>query len=157
MLFTSQQNEGWQRDILAGAAKVGELRTLVWFVQMILPPPAKSAARTMTQAERQAYRYRTACWPGEWVPYVEVTPDPLRTRIDAEMLAGLFAANNPPAYTFAPALALRTDLATVKAYEYGQAWDLVCSRCGNVFADTNPNALRLCAGCERRLYRMAMY
>lgn len=157
MLFTAQQNESWQREILAGAAKAGELNTLVWFVQMILPPPPKSAARTMTQAERQAYRYRSACWPSEWVPYLEVAPDPERTRIDAELLAGLFAAQNPPAYAFIPSLALRADLTTVKAYEYGQAWDLVCSRCGNVFADTNPNALRLCAGCERRLYRMAMY
>lgn len=157
MLFTQQQNEGWQREILANAAKVGELRTLIWFVQMILPPPPKSMARTMTQAERQSYRYRTACWPGSWVPYVEVAPDPVLSRIDAELLAGLFAAKNPATMTFVPALALRSELAAIRHYEYGREWDLVCSRCGGVFATTDPVAVRLCAGCEYRLYRMAMY
>lgn len=156
VLFTQQQTEGWQREIIAGAVKVGDLRPLIWFIQMIVPL-SKAEARTMTQAERQAHRYRAACWPSSWVPYVEVAPDPARTRIDAELLAGLFAAKNPQNITFVPALALRTDLEAVRHYEYGSEWDLVCSRCGGVFTTVDPVAVRLCAGCEYRLYRMAMY
>jgi hypothetical protein len=155
MRFTLQQTEGWQRDVLAAAAD--DLTSLVWFIQLIMPHPPKSVARTMTQAQRQDYRYRTACWPGSWVPYIEVAPDPTLTRIDAELLAGLFAAKNPSTMTFAPALALRAEVTAVKSYEYGQPWDLVCSRCGGVFTTVDPVAMRLCAGCEYRLYRMAMY
>lgn len=154
MRFTLQQTERWQWDLLA---TVDNLHQLVWFIQMILPPPPKSLARTMSQAERLAYRYRTACWPGDWVPYLEVAPDPRRSRSDAELLTGLFAANNPPTVTFVPALALRSELATVKHYEFGREWDVVCSRCGSVLPTTDPNALRLCADCEHRLYRRALY
>lgn len=157
MLFTAQQTEGWQAEIIAGATKANGLDTLVWFIQLIMPPLPKSVARTMTQAERQSYRYRTACWPGAWVPYLSVAPDPRLTRIEAEMLAGLFAAKNPATMTFVPALALRSELATVRSYEFGSEWDLICSRCGGIFATTDPVAVRLCAECEYRLYRMAMY
>jgi hypothetical protein len=154
-LLTQQQTPAWQQAILAGATQANELSDLVWFVQMIVPL-TKAQRRTQAPAQQQAHRYRTACWPGAWVPYLPVAPDPMRSRIDAELLAGLFVAANPATATFAPALGLRSELATVQHYEFGQPWDLVCSRCGAVFGSTVPTALRLCAGCEYRLYRMAM-
>jgi hypothetical protein len=155
-LFTVQQVPSWQKAILDQASRSGELGALVWFVQMVLPAPPKSAARTMTQAEREAYRYRTASWPGAWVPYVEVAPDPVRSRVDAELLAGLFAAANPRSVTFVPALALREELAAVQHYEYGREWDHVCSRCGTVFQSPLAWTPKICAGCEHGFYRMAM-
>lgn len=156
-LFTQQQTPLWQRDYLAAAARHGDLSSLVWFIQMIMPPLSTAQRRTMTQAEQQDYRYRTACGPGAWVPYVEVAPDPERSRIDAELLAGIFAAYNPAEIAFVPALCLRTELVAVKSYEWGSEWDHVCSRCGNVFTSTVAFLTPLCMPCVQRLYRMAMY
>lgn len=154
-LFTQQQTEGWQQEILAGAAHLNDLGSLVWFVQMICSL-TKAQRRTLTPAQQQALRYRTARWPGEWVPYVPVAPDPALSRIDAELLAGLFAAGNDPTVTFVPALALRTELASVRHYEFGEPWDHVCSRCGGVFASVVAEETPLCRPCVEALYRMAM-
>lgn len=156
-LFTVEQTESWQRDILAGAAQRNELHELAWFIQMILPPPPKSMARKMTQQQREDYRFRTACAPRDWIPYIPVGCDPISSRQAAEVLAAIFAAHNAPEVKFAPALCLASDLAKQKSYEFGREWDHVCSRCGGVFASTVPNEVPVCAGCAVVLYRMAMY
>lgn len=80
MLFTNEQTLTWQNDIIDGARRTGELDQLVWFIQMI-SPLTKAQARGMTQAQRLAHRYRTACGPADWVPYPEVAPDPCETRL----------------------------------------------------------------------------
>lgn len=148
-LFTTEQTESWQFQMLDMAGKANGLDTLCWFIQMILPPPPKPLARTMTQQERQSYRYRTACAPSDWVPIVRIGSDPKRSRIDAELLAGLFAAHNRDGVKFAPALALTADLQQVKHYEFGDPWDCVCSLCGSVFPGTVPD-VDICEMCERR-------
>lgn len=156
-LFTVEQTESWQQAILSNAAKQNALDELCWFVQMILPPPPKSMARKMTQKQREDYRFRTACAPRDWIPYIPVGCDPISSRQAAEVLAAIFAAHNAPDLKFAPALCLSADLAKQKSYEFGREWDHVCSRCGGVFASTVPNEVPVCAGCAVVLYRMAMY
>lgn len=156
MLFTTEQTESWQRDILIGAAQRNELHELAWFIQMILPL-SKAQARTMTQRERIDYRYRTACAPGQWVPYIPVGDDPAVSRCEAEILAAIFAAANPPTIKFTPALCLIDDLAQHSHYEYGSEWDYVCGRCGGIFTSTLPYEAPLCEQCCQFLYRMAMY
>lgn len=155
-LFTAEQTELWQRDFIANAAQRNKLHELCWFIQMIVPL-SKAQARTMTQQQRLDYRYRTACAPKDWIPYVPIGSDPAASRYEAEILAALFAAHNAPEIKFAPALCLATDLSTQKCYEFGRPWDHVCSRCGGVFASTVPNEVALCGGCCTELYRMAMY
>jgi len=156
LLFTNEQTESWQRAIIAGAAQRKALHELAWFIQMIVPLP-KGLARTMTQQQRLDYRYRTACAPKDWIPYVPIGSDPAASRYEAEILAGIFAAHNAPEIKFAPALCLATDLSTQKCYEFGRPWDHVCSRCGSVFLSTVPNEVALCEQCCTGLYRMAMY
>jgi len=156
LLFTTEQTESWQRDIIAGAAQRKALHELAWFIQMIVPLP-KSLARTMTQQQRLDYRYRTACAPRDWIPFIPLGSDPAASRYEAEILAGIFAAHNAPEIKFAPALCLMEELTTQKCYEFGQPWDHVCSRCGSVFASTVPNEVALCGGCCTTMYRMAMY
>lgn len=156
-LFTVEQTESWQQAILSNAAKQNALDELCWFIQMILPPPPKSMARQMTQKQREDYRFRTACAPRDWIPYIPVGCDPISSRQAAEVLTAIFAAHNAPEVKFAPALCLSADLAKQKSYEFGREWDHVCSRCGGVFASTVPNEVPVCAGCAVVLYRMAMY
>jgi hypothetical protein len=155
-LFTNVQTESWQRDIIAGATKVNDLASLCWFVQMILPPPSKAVAKTMTQQERIDYRYRTACAPGLWIPYIPVGDSPEASRAEAEILAGIFAYSNAPHVKFAPALCLTADIEKQCSYVYGRTWDHVCSRCGIVFTSTLPNETRICINCNYHFYRMAM-
>lgn len=47
MLFTTEQTESWQRDVLIGAAQRNELHELAWFIQMIRSL-SNAQARTMT-------------------------------------------------------------------------------------------------------------
>lgn len=143
-LFTTQQTESWQNAMLDTYAKAGALHDLCWFVQMIFPPLTKAQARGMSQQERQDHRYRTACWPKDWVPIVRVA-DPALSRVDVEVLVAFFAAANEQV-KFAPALGLVSDLATLKHYEFGSEWDCVCSLCGMVFGCTVPD-VDICDGC----------
>jgi hypothetical protein len=156
-LFTNVQTESWQRDIIAGAAKVNDLASLCWFVQMVMPPPSKALAKSMTQQERIDHRYRTACAPRDWIPYVKMGNDPATSRIRAELLTMFFIADNDPAIRFYPALALTKDVRGKKCYEFLEmTWDHVCSRCGSVFVSTDPDEVAICRGCNYHFYRMAM-
>jgi hypothetical protein len=155
-LFTAIQTESWQRDIIDGATQANDLASLCWFIQMILPPPSKAMARTMTQQERIGYRYRAACAPGLWIPYIPVGDNPEASRAEAEILAGIFAYSNVPEIKCAPALCLTADAEKQCSYVYGRNWDHVCNRCGTVFVSTIPNEVRICAGCNHHFYRMAM-
>lgn len=156
MLFTTEQTESWQRDVLADAARRNGLHELAWFIQSILPL-SKAQARTMTQQERLDYRYRTACAPGKWIPYVPVGCDPAASRCEAEILAAIFTAHNPPGIKFTPALCLSADLKRQQTYEFGRDWDHICNRCGAVFQSSVPNEVAVCGECCSALYRMAMY
>lgn len=144
-LFTTQQTESWQNEMLHAYGKAGALHDICWFVQMIFPPLTKAQARGMSQQERQEHRYRTACWPGDWVPIVRVT-DPDLSRVDIEILVAFFVAANRPDVKFAPALGLVSDLTTLKHYEFGHEWDCICSQCGAVFRWTVPD-VDICDRC----------
>lgn len=155
-LFTQIQTESWQNETIKAFARTNELNQLCWFVQMICPPPPKSLARTMTQQQRQDYRYRTACAPRDWIPYVEIGTDPIASRAEVEVLAGIFAYSNNPEIKFVPALCMVADVATQHSYAYGKEWDHVCNRCGSVFLSTLPNEVAICNQCDKYLYRMAL-
>lgn len=156
-LFTTQQTESWQQATIAAFARTSELDELCWFVQMVMPSPSKSLAKTMTQEQRIDYRYRTACAPRDWIPIVSMGKDPASSRIRAELLTMFFIADNEPSIRFYPALALTKEVQGKKCYEFLETtWDHVCSRCGNVFVSTDPDELRICLNCHHHFYRMAM-
>jgi len=144
-LFTMQQTESWQDEMLRAYGKAGALHDICWFVQMIFPPPTKAEARRMTQQERQEHRYRTASWPGNWVPIVPVAPCPETSRAEIEILVTLMVCVDPTV-RLSPALGLVSDLTTLKHYEFGSEWDCICSQCGAVFRWTVPD-VDICGEC----------
>lgn len=154
-LFTTLQTESWQHAMIATFARTNDLDKLCWFVQMIVPLP-KNMARTMSQQERTDYRYRTACAPNDWIPYIPIQDDPFISKTYAEILTAIFIAHNAPEYKFAPALALVGELACKKCYAFGREWDHVCAQCGSVFLSTIPNEVEICGLCNQHLYRMAL-
>lgn len=81
--------------------------------------------------------YASACYPGPWVPVIEVAPDPEITRHWAHMLAELFKeGGNLPTVSFEPALTSTETLRDTGCYWY--EWgdpvlvDAVCRGCGCV-------------------------
>lgn len=110
------QTRTWQRRILT-AARADGYADLYWYIEATAPG-------------RQVF---PAAWPGAHIPVVPVAPDPEISRHYAHLLAELFAANNPPAVAFAPALTAAESLR-----DTGCAWyvwgslDVVCECCAGV-------------------------
>jgi len=146
MSWGVHQTEGWQQRIIAAATAQGTLGELCWFIQSYRPL-SKSERRGLTQEQIVNAQYRTAAWPGDWVPYVPVGDCPNVSRIWAEMLAGMFAASNLDDYRFHAALCLRSELEKVPLrYEFGEPFDCVCAVCGAVVLDHTPD-VNICERC----------
>jgi len=127
----STQTNTFQRKVIAGASRQNELHRLFWIVEIRWPLSAISGG---TSLEKEGRRYTNAQHPGRCVPVIPVGPDPIASRHYAEMLCGLFAANNVGrSMEFAPVLADIETLAAAPWYVYGEqlpAADIVCSDCG---------------------------
>ena len=133
MSWKVHQTEGWQQQILAAATAEGALDLLCWFIQSYRPL-SKRDRRGLTSEQIVDAQYKTAAWPGDWVPYLPVGDHPQVSRAWADMLAEMFAASNPDDYRFSPALCLRSEVEKIpRRYEFGEPWDCVCSVCGAVF------------------------
>ena len=134
MSWNIQQTEHWQDTIFAVASAKNDLDSLCWFIQCIRPL-SKRDRRKMNQQQIIDAVYKTACWPGNWVPFLPVGENPEVSREWAKMLANMFAASNPASWRFMPAICLRSELSQspVRCYEFGETWDCVCAICGCVF------------------------
>lgn len=124
------QTRTWQRKVIDGATKAGEIGDLYWFVEMDLPSTIRPA---------QGARYLPATYPPGFVPVIAAGPDPAEQREYAEILALLFeTSNRGRMIEFNPTLTDRQTLAAGKFYwyEYGDTpdhvIDHVCDRCGSI-------------------------
>lgn len=118
-----------QRDIIASAARMGELDRLRWYIEVEFP-------KRMIPAGIR--RRQPAQWPHGCIPVLPVGDDIEESRAWAEMLAELFTWDNRGrGITFAPALTSVDLLTGLAWYEYGGALpplevDHVCGTCGQV-------------------------
>lgn len=127
------QTRTWQKKIIDGAIRLGELDRLFWFVEMTL---------TRAMGGGQA----AACFPVRWVPVVAVGPDPEEQRHWTHLLLELFKTNNRGrGIEFDLALTDCDILQEYRWYVYGEslppAADVVCEWCGEVFA---PSLAHVC-------------
>lgn len=127
---TGTQTRTWQKKIIDGAVKAGEISDLYWFVEMDLPS---------TIRPNQRARYMPATYPPGFVPVIPAGPDPDISREYAEILTLLFATSNRGRLIdFNPALTDRGTLEELKFYwyEFGdqphQEIDHVCEKCGQI-------------------------
>ena len=146
MSWKIHQAEGWQQQILRVASVEGTLDLLCWFIQSYRPL-SRHDRRGLTQEQIVNAQYKTAAWPGDWVPYLLVGDHPQVSRAWADMLAGMFAASNPDDYKFSPALCLRSEVEKIPhRYEFGEPWDCVCCVCGTVFP-AHTHDIDICEEC----------
>lgn len=123
-----KQTRTWQKKIIDGAIRQGELDRLYWFVEMTLPRSMGGGTAAAT-------------YPVRCVPVVPVGPDVEEQRHWAHLLRELFKESNQGrGILFEVALTDCDLLNAFRWYVYGEtpppAPDAICDWCGEVFAPT---------------------